>query len=770
MLGLTYCSPNLDFLHTVAARALRLVYIDAGRAMDPSTDHFTPPVEVPASQVPAAEQQLSALSDLLQHIDAPANPTDSEGARHNQLIQVRLGIASGLFIALRSKHAPTAHHCLRVALGCSAWALTMNLAAEERDELEVAALLHDVGKIGVPDDVLMKPGKLTHDEAVMIERYRGVGDEILRACCSSHALLEIIQLSGAWYDGSLHGFEKHGSDLPLGARMIAIVDAFDSMTNDDVYRRGLSRERAVAELFQCAGTQFDPELVESYCQHLQCHDVDLSANVASHWLQQLHPERANSLWQLSDNASLFQTKSINDLYHLKLLESMHDGVVFVDSSKKIIHWNRAAERLTGISSKSVLERQWSPSLIQLHDENHAPITDADCPLADAIDSCVQGLRRLTVRSRDGKRTPVDAQVIPVFGPGGTRYGGTLLLHDASSRTTLEERVQSLHLRATRDPLTQVANRSEFDRVHSQFISTHLEVGLPYSLIICDIDHFKSVNDTFGHANGDEALRQFSKMLKTQCRSGDLVARYGGEEFVMLCADCDIATATERADSIRDIIAKTPQSAVDGRCLTASFGVTELQSGDTEDTMLRRADRALYLAKERGRNRVVQLGSGGDSSVPIHQPAPSSWLAWSAGDALPADALQVELFTPVPISVVQDKMKGFVSDHHATMEPSNDTTITVVIEGPHTPLQQRATDRPVSFFIQLDLQQAERLNDHCKGETAGTHILATVQPRNRRDRRQQETFDRAMTLLNSLQTYLTAEETPADRRVFGSDGS
>lgn len=736
--------------------------------MDPSTDQFTSPVEAPVSKIPAAEQQLTAVADLLRDIDGAPEARNREAGRHNQLIQVRLGIASGLFIALKSKHAPTAFHCLRVALGCSSWAITMNLGTQQRDELEVAALLHDVGKIGVPDDVLMKPGKLTQDEAVTIERCRGVADEILRACCGSHELLEIIQLSGAWYDGSLHGFDKHGENLPLGARMIAIVDAFDSMTNDDVYRRGLSRERAVAELFQCAGTQFDPSLVESFCQHLLQNDVDLSANVASRWLQQLHPERANTLWRLSEDASLFQTDPINDLYHLKLLESMHDGVVFVDSSMKIIHWNRAAERLTGISTKSVLDRQWSPSLIQLHDEDDSPIVDADCPLADAIDSCVQVLRRLTVRSRDGKRTPVDVQVVPVFGAGGTVYGGTLVLHDASSQTTLEERVQALHLRATRDPLTQVANRSEFDRVHSQFVSTHLEVGLPYSLIICDIDHFKSVNDTFGHANGDEALRQFAKMLKTQCRSGDLVARYGGEEFVMLCADCDIATATERADSIREIVAKTPQAAVEGRSLTASFGVTELQGGDTEDTMLRRADRALYMAKERGRNRVVQLGSGGEATVPASNRTPSSWLAWSEGDALPTDALQVELHTPVPLRVVQDKLKGFVSDHHATINTENNDTITVLIDGQHAPLQRRATDRPVSFFIQLDLQQTDRHHNDGKGEPTGTHILVTVQPRNRRDRRHQEIVERAMTLLNSLKSYLTAEEAPAEKRVFNQE--
>ena len=179
------------------------------------------------------------------------------------------------------------------------------------------------------------------------------------------------------------------------------------------------------------------------------------------------------------------------------------------------------------------------------------------------------------------------------------HGATLLLHDASSQITLEERVQTLHEKATRDPLTKVANRAEFDRGHDQFVETHLERGLPCALIICDIDHFKSVNDTFGHQAGDDALVVLRALLQRSCRPGDLVARYGGEEFVMLCADCDNSTATDRATTIRRELAETPQPLIGGRPITASFGVTEIQAGDTPETMLRRADRARYRRRSVG---------------------------------------------------------------------------------------------------------------------------------------------------------------------------
>ena len=140
----------------------------------------------------------------------------------------------------------------------------MDFSDEQRDLLEVAALLHDVGKMGVPDHVLMKPGKLSGDELLLMERHRHWGREILHGCCASEMLLDIVSHATAWYDGSRHGFDRRGEDLPLASRMIAIVDAFDAMTTDHVYRKAMSRERAIAELFEHSGTQFDGALVKNF--------------------------------------------------------------------------------------------------------------------------------------------------------------------------------------------------------------------------------------------------------------------------------------------------------------------------------------------------------------------------------------------------------------------------------------------------------------------------------------------------------------------------
>jgi HD-GYP domain-containing protein (c-di-GMP phosphodiesterase class II) len=119
-----------------------------------------------ANPAQAVDARLGEVNVLLNGLEAPSPPAESvfdsaELRLENQLVQVRLGVASSLFAALRAKHAPTAHHSLRVALGCSAWGAMLGLSESERDELEVAALLHDVGKIGVPDEILLKPARLT---------------------------------------------------------------------------------------------------------------------------------------------------------------------------------------------------------------------------------------------------------------------------------------------------------------------------------------------------------------------------------------------------------------------------------------------------------------------------------------------------------------------------------------------------------------------------------------------------------------------------------
>jgi diguanylate cyclase (GGDEF)-like protein len=270
--------------------------------------------------------------------------------------------------------------------------------------------------------------------------------------------------------------------------------------------------------------------------------------------------------------------------------------------------------------------------------------------------------------------------------------------------------------------------------------------------MCDIDHFKQVNDTYGHQAGDEALVSFAALLKRCCRPGDLVARYGGEEFVLLCADCDNATATERAEQIRRQLADTPQNMLASQSITASFGVTEIQPGDTPETMLRRADRALLQAKDNGRNRVVQLGSG---IFDVEPPGGRRrWFAWLQQRS-PDELIKRRLVSAAPMTVALEKLRGFAADHHAEVVAIEDHRVALKIDASTQSLRRR-TDRPVSFVLELNLEETRiERGGVTNAQVLRTVINVSIRPRRRRDRRRNNAIDQARRLLVSVKSYLMA---------------
>ena len=739
----------------------------------PATPTPTPADPAIPSAPGPVDSQLNRIDSLLENVDSTtaAVPADSPSATQsatqtpepdaceNRLAQVRLGMASSLFTALQCRDPATAAHSLRVALGCSAWGLALELPKELLDAIEVAALLHDVGKIGVPDCVLLKPAELTDEERAVMNRQLAMGVEILKTCCDSPAVLEIVRHSMAWFDGSRHSFDRCGAELPVGSRMVSIVNAFDSMINAQVYRPALSRDQAVAELCECAGTQFDPQLAFSFAQLQASDQQKLHNGVARRWLQDLSADSANGLWQHQVATNSSGRPQLDWLYQQKLLDNMYDGVIFLDTNLQVVLWNRGAERLTGISATSILHRPFVPSLVAMRDEHSETISDDKCPVAHSLHTGVQSLRRLIVRSRNNQPMAVDAHMIPVVGSDGVMQGVSLLLHDASGEASLEERCHRLYEQAIRDPLTQLANRAEFDRTHTLFVEAHLERRLPCSLIICDIDHFKQVNDTYGHQAGDDAIRSIARLLKNSCRPGDLVARYGGEEFVVLCADCNNETAALRAEQLRKAFGDFPQPSVGNKCCTASFGVTEIQPGDRAETMLSRADRALLMAKQSGRNRVIQLG-GGMVEEPLE--ARRSWWFWQRDPVGPL--VNKSLVTTLPLDITVQKLRGFISDHHAQIISSDATHIEILLPPAKQRSVRRRSDRPIPLTLEVTFSQEGRPtgsqspdDSNIRRKPLQTHLQVVARPARGRDRRRSVALEQARQLIASLRSYLMAND-------------
>ncbi len=341
------------------------------------------------------------------------------------------------------------------------------------------------------------------------------------------------------------------------------------------------------------------------------------------------------------------------------------------------------------------------------------------------------------------------------------------MHDASPETSLERRCQTLYEKAIKDPLTQLANRAEFDRVREPFVAAHTQRKLPCGMIICDIDHFKQINDTFGHPAGDEVIRNFAQLLKAACRHGDLVVRYGGEEFVMLLADCNMAAAVQRAEQIRKAFAEMRHPALDGKRVTVSFGVTENQPGDNSETMLRRADRALLAAKRRGRNNVVQLGAGAGSD---DFEGRRRWWFWSM-IAPSASLVDTVLLTNVPMKVALEKVGGFAADHDAQITHTDEDSAHLTIVNDPSRTTRRKSDRPFAFVVELRFME-ERVPSFNgsrlpAGNIARTRVEVTIRSKNGRERRRSNAPEMARRMLVSLRSYLMAfdEETPPEAMLI-----
>ncbi|EDY85760.1 diguanylate cyclase [gamma proteobacterium HTCC5015] len=190
----------------------------------------------------------------------------------------------------------------------------------------------------------------------------------------------------------------------------------------------------------------------------------------------------------------------------------------------------------------------------------------------------------------------------------TPYIGLLVAMNSSAIRRWRQRESEVRQLSTTDPLTQVANRRHLlERLNLEISRCERSGHSELSLLMMDLDHFKSINDEHGHLFGDEALRVTARVLREQSRNTDLVGRYGGEEFCLLLPDTGPQGALQIAERCRQALEQADIDREDGEVLhiTTSIGLATYQMGDTNESLLHRADEALYQAKEQGRNRIVQ---------------------------------------------------------------------------------------------------------------------------------------------------------------------
>jgi diguanylate cyclase (GGDEF)-like protein/PAS domain S-box-containing protein len=288
-----------------------------------------------------------------------------------------------------------------------------------------------------------------------------------------------------------------------------------------------------------------------------------------------------------------------------LLDNFYDGVYFVDPDRRITYWNTGAQRISGYTVEDAVGTYCYDELLRHVDASGTRLCHGLCPVAATLADGKTREAEVFLHHKLGYRVPVLVRVAPITGADGTIKGAIEVFSDNSAKMAALQRVQELERTAYEDQLTGLANRMLTEITLRTRIEELSRYGWPFGVLFIDVDQFKAVNDTCGHAVGDACLEAIANTLRSGARSFDLVGRWGGEEFVVVLANTDAARLESVAERFRVLVQESVVTAGDAEhVVTVSIGGTQALAGDTVDTLVARADALMYRSKQAGRNRVT----------------------------------------------------------------------------------------------------------------------------------------------------------------------
>ena len=278
----------------------------------------------------------------------------------------------------------------------------------------------------------------------------------------------------------------------------------------------------------------------------------------------------------------------------QIVTQIDDSVALTDINGIIQYINDAFTRHTGYSREEIIGK--TPRVLKSgqHPKDFFALLWETILAGDSF-------RATFINKKKGDGIFYEEKTIsPLKNEKGEITGFVSTAKDITERVEMEKALKNA---AQTDHLTGLYNRLKFEKSLTRALEMHRRYGHRFSLILFDVDHFKAVNDTYGHDVGDDVLRQLSALLNERMRQTDIVARWGGEEFIVLLPEADIGAAGKIAEELRSEVERHLFEAVEH--VTVSLGITEASQDDTEADIIKRADEALYNAKAAGRNRVVE---------------------------------------------------------------------------------------------------------------------------------------------------------------------
>jgi diguanylate cyclase (GGDEF)-like protein len=686
---------------------------------------------VPPSAHPADSSRI--LMTLLSLVRAADETSDAPlGNQYDDL--VKPGVLRSLLSALHYRDEATVYHSRRVALAAVGIAGELGWDEEELRVLEISAMLHDLGKIGVPDSILRKPAALSPDEAELVAQNFNVGLTILQACRVNNRVIELISQS-ARCPVAMHSDHRGNGDMHLGARILAVSDMYDSLVHDQSYRSHLSHSEAINALIE-SDRQLDRNVIAALRRWLAGGGQTMLAD-------QKHAADVIRAGAPIDTSTIGQASSLCHAFaYLHILESLYDAYYITDSDLRLVVCSHGLTRVFP-ESHFVPGEPWSRRLIGGIDERGQTLPDHAYPLHKVLETNHPYCSVLKL-PHGGERHEVEFHAIPLQDARGGLHGVAEIVRDLSHSKRNPTLYTELRQAANQDPLTGVANRGQLEARLADLFADYAQAddSEPFSVIFLDIDHFKKINDTYEHATGDEVLVNLVRLLEDELYSGETLGRYGGEEFLILCPGTDMEHALKRAERVRRSIQNARLVAKHDLTVTASLGVAVVDAEDTQQSVLHRADQALYDAKRGGRNRVCFRDAGASGAGPSH----------SVRHA-PRFVHETSFVSCMADDILVFKLKGFVQDHGARLLDVKPNLVALRLG--ETALTRRwgktANRQPVEMIVTISEYEVQRK----RAATRRVKLDVTVTPVGKAP--DEAAFEaRAMRAVELLRSYLLAD--------------
>ena len=537
-------------------------------------------------------------------------------------------VVRALATALEARDASAREHSAAVHGLAVAVAGRLGVSPECLEEIRAVALLHDIGKIGLSDEILTKTTELSDPERELVREHPLLGERILRPFPGLAKVADAVRHVRERWDGSGYPDGLAGEAIPLPARVVQVCDAFDAMTIERPYRRALTRGAALERIASRAGTDFDASVTEALAACVA--EGEPRSDAAAGALAR------TTIWRDVDLAWRHEA----ELRSLIAVTAAAAGAQRVEEVLSVAA--EESRRALGAASVSIVRLDPGERLRTLATAKEAALegcAPAELPFPRpslehprtqlvALDSAgsspevLARLRRLGQESALGVPIVYEGtswgSIVATSGPRAARLGARQArfleaisgqVAAALGRFGLFSRIAAL---AFEDPLTGLANRRALDESVEAVVERALEAGDDVSLLFCDVDRLKEINDVFGHDAGDRALVQVAEVLSevAGAEQGALVARIGGDEFCVVITDASVEAARELAGRASDLLAELGPPAV-----TLSSGAASLRAGarDAAD-LFRAADAAQYAAKRAGRGTVFTADAAAEAEL------------------------------------------------------------------------------------------------------------------------------------------------------------